>query len=338
MAQYSIDQFSNLTGLNKILIRTWENRYNFIEPKRTDTNIRFYDDDMLTKGIKYSILVNNGHKISKVVKYQDTQVNNLIEDHMNDFSVINLSNRIKQLESEILTIENTNKRLEKENNSLQNDNTLNQTKKDLQDSKNTVDSLNSNITNLRTEINTINNILTEERENHSDEKEELNKDITTRNQQIKSLNSEIDDKQKSIDNLSNLNKELGTYTQKDHPVQNRIMTYVQDLLGSNNIPLEIDGCSAPTPFLTIEMIAVLFQKLGSGKKEELERVFTAMADNPYLIGGEKNFDTQFIKALKGSGVTKVGGESVRGITIKTKNRGCIGLAIKILDGNFRRVF
>jgi methanogenic corrinoid protein MtbC1 len=83
MAQYSIDQFSNLTGLNKILIRTWENRYNFIEPKRTDTNIRFYDDDMLTKGIKYSILVKNGHKISKVVKYQDTQVNNLIEDLLN---------------------------------------------------------------------------------------------------------------------------------------------------------------------------------------------------------------------------------------------------------------
>lgn len=83
MAQYSIDQFSNLTGLNKILIRTWENRYNFIEPKRTNTNIRFYDDYMLTKGIKYSILVNNGHKISKVVKYEDTQVNNLIEEILN---------------------------------------------------------------------------------------------------------------------------------------------------------------------------------------------------------------------------------------------------------------
>ncbi len=84
MAQYSIDQFSNLTGLNKILIRTWENRYSFIEPKRTNTNIRYYDDDMLTKGIKYSILVNNGHKISKVVKYQDTHLNNLIEDILND--------------------------------------------------------------------------------------------------------------------------------------------------------------------------------------------------------------------------------------------------------------
>lgn len=84
MAQYSIDQFSNLTGLNKILIRTWENRYNFIEPKRTKTNIRYYDDDMLTKGIKYSILVNNGHKISKVVNYEDIEVNNLIEDLLND--------------------------------------------------------------------------------------------------------------------------------------------------------------------------------------------------------------------------------------------------------------
>ena len=60
-----------------------------------------------------------------------------------------------------------------------------------------------------------------------------------------------------------------------------------------------------------------------------------MVENPLIVGGEKNFDTKFIESLKGSGVTKVGGESVRGITIKTKNRGCIGLAIKILDGNFR---
>ena len=80
MAQYSIDQFSNITGLNKILIRTWENRYSFLEPMRTNTNIRYYDDEMLTKGIKYSILIENGHKISKVVKYENTEVNNLIEE------------------------------------------------------------------------------------------------------------------------------------------------------------------------------------------------------------------------------------------------------------------
>lgn len=80
MAQYSIDQFSNITGLNKILIRTWENRYSFLEPKRTNTNIRYYDDEMLTIGIKYSILVDNGHKISKIVKFKNTEVNDLIEE------------------------------------------------------------------------------------------------------------------------------------------------------------------------------------------------------------------------------------------------------------------
>ena len=79
MSQYSIDQFSKITGLNKILIRTWENRYKFMKPKRTSTNIRFYDDTMLTKGIKYAILVTDGHKISKLVAYKDQHINDLIE-------------------------------------------------------------------------------------------------------------------------------------------------------------------------------------------------------------------------------------------------------------------
>ena len=82
MTQYSIDQFSKITGLNKILIRTWENRYNFLKPKRTSTNIRYYNDKMLTKGIKYAILVNDGYKISKLIKYEDQQINDLIEEKL----------------------------------------------------------------------------------------------------------------------------------------------------------------------------------------------------------------------------------------------------------------
>ena len=80
MSNYTIDQFSKISGLNKILIRTWENRYNFLKPKRTSTNIRYYDDEMLIKGIKYSILVKNGHKISKLIKEEDNQINKLLED------------------------------------------------------------------------------------------------------------------------------------------------------------------------------------------------------------------------------------------------------------------
>tara|TARA_Y100000780_G_scaffold162116_1_gene146946 strand:+ start:517 stop:1497 length:981 start_codon:yes stop_codon:yes gene_type:complete len=136
-----------------------------------------------------------------------------------------------------------------------------------------------------------------------------------------------------------LAKHLGqgtaNYIKKDHPVQRTILEYVQDITGLETIPTEIDGCSAPTPFMTLETIAGLFQTLAAGNEPELKRVFKAMCSCPDLVGGSNHFDTNFIKALTGRGVTKVGGESVRGIALKTQDKGSVGIAIKILDGNFR---
>lgn len=136
-----------------------------------------------------------------------------------------------------------------------------------------------------------------------------------------------------------LAKHLGqgtaNYIKKDHPVQRTILKYVQDVSGLETIPTEIDGCSAPTPFMTLETIAGLFQTLAAGSKPELKRVFKAMSSCPDLVGGSNHFDSYFIKSLTGRGVTKVGGESVRGIALKTQDKGPVGIAIKILDGNFR---
>jgi len=136
-----------------------------------------------------------------------------------------------------------------------------------------------------------------------------------------------------------LAKHLGqgtaNYIKKDHPVQRTILEYVQDITGLETIPTEIDGCSAPTPFMTLETIAGMFQTLAAGNEPELKRVFKAMSSCPDLVGGSNHFDTNFIKALTGRGVTKVGGESVRGIALKTQDKGPVGIAIKILDGNFR---
>ena len=136
-----------------------------------------------------------------------------------------------------------------------------------------------------------------------------------------------------------LAKHLGqgtaNYIKKDHPVQRTILEYVQDVSGLKMIPTEIDGCSAPTPFMTLETIAGLFQTLAAGNEPELKRVFKAMCSCPDLVGGSNHFDSNFIKALTGRGVTKVGGESVRGIALKTQDKGPVGIALKILDGNFR---
>ena len=132
-----------------------------------------------------------------------------------------------------------------------------------------------------------------------------------------------------------LGAETAGYTKKSHPVQSTIFTYLEELTQSKILPLEIDGCSAPVPFMTMETIAKLFQLLGQGDKPELNRIFDAMTAYPELIGGSDHFDSIFTKVLCGRGLTKVGAESVRGISIKTKNNQSIGIAIKILDGNFR---
>ena len=132
-----------------------------------------------------------------------------------------------------------------------------------------------------------------------------------------------------------LGSDIKGYVQKDHPVQKNIKQLVQEISGLEEIPTEIDGCSAPTPFMTLESLAIMFQKLGSGEYEELNRVFNAMSKYPMMIGGTNNFDTEFIEALHGRGITKIGGESIRGITLKTKNGESIGVALKVLDGNFR---
>ena len=80
MNKYSIDEFSRITGLNKILIRTWENRYSFVKPHRTSTNIRYYDDRMIVKALRYSVLVDAGFKISALTKLAPEQIDNLINN------------------------------------------------------------------------------------------------------------------------------------------------------------------------------------------------------------------------------------------------------------------
>ena len=127
------------------------------------------------------------------------------------------------------------------------------------------------------------------------------------------------------------------YTQIDHPVQKAIFKQLSKQIGHNHFPKGIDGCSAPTPFLSLRSIARLFQKLGSGKDPELTEAYRAMSKHPYLVGGKNRFDTDFNYALNGRGICKAGGEAIRGLVLKTKQHGLIGIAIKVLDGNQRAI-
>lgn len=66
MAQYSIKDIEQLSGIKAHTLRIWEQRYNFIKPKRTKTNIRYYDDEDLKLILNVSLLKEHGHKISRI--------------------------------------------------------------------------------------------------------------------------------------------------------------------------------------------------------------------------------------------------------------------------------
>ncbi|REG81060.1 MerR family transcriptional regulator [Algoriphagus antarcticus] len=66
MSNYSIKDLEQLSGIKAHTLRIWEQRYNLLNPKRTDTNIRYYDDDDLKLILNVAMLNNHGIKISKI--------------------------------------------------------------------------------------------------------------------------------------------------------------------------------------------------------------------------------------------------------------------------------
>ncbi|MFA8451617.1 MAG: MerR family transcriptional regulator [Bacteroidales bacterium] len=80
MKRYYIKDVENLTGIKAHTLRVWEQRYDFLKPHRTDTNIRFYDEYQLKKLLNVSLLVSKGQKISKICCLTDDELNCKIKD------------------------------------------------------------------------------------------------------------------------------------------------------------------------------------------------------------------------------------------------------------------
>ena len=88
-SKYSIKDLERLSGIKAHTIRIWEQRYEVIKPKRTDTNIRYYNDSDLRKILNVSFLVHHGTKISKVAQLSDAELNQSVLDRASkekDFS------------------------------------------------------------------------------------------------------------------------------------------------------------------------------------------------------------------------------------------------------------
>jgi DNA-binding transcriptional MerR regulator len=80
MSNYSIKDMESITGIKAHTIRIWEKRYSLIQPERTSTNIRLYNDEELVHLINVGALVKHGHKISKLSKLSKNEVSKVIEN------------------------------------------------------------------------------------------------------------------------------------------------------------------------------------------------------------------------------------------------------------------
>lgn len=74
MAVYSISDLEKLSGIKAHTIRVWEQRYGIIQPQRTKTNIRYYQDGDLKQLLNIALLNKNGIKISKIAKMSDREI------------------------------------------------------------------------------------------------------------------------------------------------------------------------------------------------------------------------------------------------------------------------
>ncbi len=74
MATYSIADIEKLSGVKAHTIRMWEKRYNILPSKRSNSNIRYYEEDDLQLILSIAFLNKKGIKISKIATLSPTEI------------------------------------------------------------------------------------------------------------------------------------------------------------------------------------------------------------------------------------------------------------------------
>lgn len=97
MRKFSISDIEGLIGIKAHTIRAWETRYNLVPPKRTRTNIRYYNEEDLKALLNIVTLNENGYKISRIANMSSKQIADLVTQLKTDWSnntvqMLNLSN------------------------------------------------------------------------------------------------------------------------------------------------------------------------------------------------------------------------------------------------------
>lgn len=140
---------------------------------------------------------------------------------------------------------------------------------------------------------------------------------------------------------------LENYLAFEHPLQQTILRDFAELceVAPEDVPLGVDGCSAPNFAVPLVNAATAFARLAnpvglpSARERALRAIFHAMNTEPEMVQGPGGFDTELMRAMPGALIIKRGAEGYTGVAIAPGVVGAgspaLGLVFKVMDGSAR---
>ena len=127
------------------------------------------------------------------------------------------------------------------------------------------------------------------------------------------------------------------YTELAHPLQRAVRSAVARAVGmqEEDMPMGIDGCSAPNYAMPLARLAHGYARLATGAADaEFGDSFAllgeAMTAHPDLVSGTGRNDLAWMRAGRGDWISKIGADGVQVMASKSRGE---AFAIKISDGN-----
>jgi L-asparaginase II len=130
---------------------------------------------------------------------------------------------------------------------------------------------------------------------------------------------------------------LGNYLAPGHPLQQAIRRDVARVvgLGTEDLKIGIDGCSAPNYAMPLSNLARGYARLARGLSDEefgesFAQLAEAMTTHPELVSGTGRNDLAFMRAGRGDWVVKAGADGVQAFASRSRGQ---AFALKVSDGN-----
>ena len=133
--------------------------------------------------------------------------------------------------------------------------------------------------------------------------------------------------------------DLDSYRSPNHPIHRRVLRAVTASTDVERPRIGVDGCGIPVHGVPLRAMATMFARLGNPERlgrlaSAADRVVRGMLAAPHMVGGTRRLDTDVMTAGAGQVIAKEGAEGLVCVTSLPQG---VGIALKVIDGNWRRL-